>query len=284
VTAAASASNQPEVFYGRVDGDATVAYGLATNDRNDLYFQGLAVPPLFTVSLVLDSHRQSARTTLPLMRGATRRVHGEHDLRMLGSVRPNMALQWETSLYGIRNTRGGVIDTHRTLVSDSQGRPLVEHLWSNFSVGVTIEEEVGPEKPPHTFPESARHRPAGTRAVPVDRDQTFRYAGVSGDHVGHALDDEIARSEGYPGKILQGLCALGVSSGAVVDIAAGGDPRRIRRLACRFSRPAFPQRDLVVDVYEAGDAKDSGRAFAFEVSQGGITVIKHGRAEVGPPL
>jgi acyl dehydratase len=280
----ASAANQPEVFYGRIDEDAAVAYGLATNDPNDLYFQGLAVPPLFTVSLVLDSHRRSARTTLPLVPGATRRVHGEHDLRMLGSVRPNMVLQWETSVYAIRNTRGGVLDTHRTLVSDSQGRALVEHLWSNFSLGVTIDQEVGPEKPPHTFPEAARDQPAGTRSVPVDRDQTFRYAGVSGDHVGHALDDEIARSEGYPGKILQGLCALGLASGAVVDVTAAGDPRRIRRLACRFSRPAFPQRDLVVDVYHAGDAKDGGRSFAFEVRQDGITVIKHGRAEVGPRL
>jgi hypothetical protein len=66
-----------------------------------------------------------------------------------------------------------------------------------------------------------------------------------------------------------------------VDRAAGGDPRRIRRLACRFSRPTFPGRELEIRLYEIGEA-DGGRrrAFAFEAHQDERTVIRHGRVEV----
>jgi acyl dehydratase len=116
----------------------------------------------------------------------------------------------------------------------------------------------------------------------VDRDQTFRYAGVSSDHIGHAIDDAVAHSEGYPSKILQGLCTFAMCSGALVDIAAGSDPRRLRRLAGRFSAPTFPGRELAFAVYDVGRTREGYVALAFEASQDGVTVVKHGRAEVTP--
>jgi acyl dehydratase len=269
-------------FRGRVDDDAAVAFARATNDHNDLYLNGSAVPPLFTVSLITASQGEAIRASGPAVavRGASTSVHAEHDVRFLGPVLPGMALQWETDRLGVRQTSGGVLVTHRTVVADADGVPLVEHLWSSLHLGGTTEDESGAEKPDHAFPEEARARPVGSRDVPVDRDQAFRYAGVSGDHIGHAIDDEIARSEGYPGKILQGLCTFALCSGAVVDVAAAGDPRRLRRLAVRFSAPAFPRRDLVVDVYDAGETTDGAKAVAFEARQDGSTVIRHGRAEV----
>jgi acyl dehydratase len=215
-----------------------------------------------------------------LVHDFTTGVHGEHDVRLLRPVRPNMAVQWQSTLYGLRQTKAGVMLVQSVLVSDDGGTVLVEHLWSNFYPGARIDAEQGELKPAHTFPEDARSRPAGTRAVPVDRDQTFRYAGISGDHVPHAMDDEAARKEGFPGKILQGLCTLGICSGAVVDVAAERDPRRLRRLAARFAAPALPDHDLVVEVYDNGETADGARSFAFEASQDGMVVIRHGRAEV----
>jgi acyl dehydratase len=274
---------RPEVYFGRVDQDAVVAFARATNDAKDLYFQEVAVPPLFTVSLILEAHRKASRALLPMVQGEVPSVHGEHDVRLLRPVVANMELQWEASMHGMRNSPAGMMDTIRIVVADRQGTPLVEHFWSNFTVGATVAEELGADKADHSFPEAARHHLIETRTVPIDRDQTFRYAGVSGDHAPHAMDDERARAEGYPGKIMQGLCVFGICSGAVTDVVAGGDPRRIRRLACRFARPVFPRGHLSVDLYDAGEALDGGRSFAFEARQEEITVIKHGRAEIGPP-
>jgi hypothetical protein len=82
------------------------------------------------------------------------------------------------------------------------GEVLVEHLWSNFHIGGTVARDVGPALPDHTFPEAARERPVATRTIPIDRDQTFRYAGVSGGPRG------------------DGGCGAGAP--------AGGDPRAIQ--------------------------------------------------------
>jgi acyl dehydratase len=232
------------------------------------------------VSLLLTAHLEAGLSARPRVQGATKVVHGEHDTHILGPVRPGMDLQWQSSLHCVHNTRGGVIETRRTVVYDREGSPLVEHLWSNFSVKGHVEEEIGPDKPDHTFPVPARDRPAGSKFLPVDRDQGFRYAGVSGDRVGHAIDDEIARSEGYPGKILQGLCTFGLCSSALVELAAGGDPRRVRRLACRFSKPTFPARDLEVRLFDIGLIEGDSRAYAFEAHQENRTVVTHGRVEV----
>jgi acyl dehydratase len=272
--------NQSDVHLGRVDADAVVAYAMATNDPNPFYLRGDAVPPLFTVSLLLAAHQEAGLSERPRVQGATRVVHGEHDTHILGLLRPGMPLQWQSRINGIHTTRGGVIETQRMIVYDRNGAPLVEHLWSNFSVNGRIEKEVGPTKPDHTFPEAARDRLAGTGTAHVDRDQAFRYAGVSGDRVGHAIDDEVARSEGYPGKILQGLCTFGLCGGVLVHLAASGDPRRIRRLACRFSKPTFPGREIEVRLYNIGPVEGGRRAFAFEALQDDRTVVKHGRVEV----
>jgi hypothetical protein len=67
-----------------------------------------------------------------------------------------------------------------------------------------------------------------------------------------------------------------------VKLACDGDPGRLRRIAGRFSAPTFPGHALDVDVYDAGVGDDGTRSFAFEAVQSGVTVVKHGRAEVRP--
>jgi acyl dehydratase len=169
----------------------------------------------------------------------------------------------------------------RVEITTSDGAPLVEHLWSSFYVQGKVAAPFGPDLPDHHLTEEARARPLGRKTLFVDRDQAFRYAGVSGDRVGHAIDDEIAQQQGFPGKILQGMCTLSLCSGALVDMTAAGEPARLRRLACRFARPTRPNKELHVDIYDAGRSRDGGQAYAFEATQNGATVIKHGAVEVG---
>lgn len=272
------------LYHGRVDVDAAAAFALATNDANPRYLNGDAVPPMFTAALVLPSLWASEQHSGDgdRVEGDRGSVHGEQDTFFRGDVRPGTALRWRASTYSARQTKGGALVTKRILVTDDEGAPLVEHFWSNFHIGGSIAAERGPDRPDHTFPEEARARRHGSRTIVVVRDQAYRYAGVSGDRAGHALDDEIARSEGYPSKILQGMCTFSLCSAAMVDLGAGGDVSRLRRLAGRFSAPAFPSKDLVVTAYDAGTTTDGLVALAFEAVQDGVTVIKHGRAELRP--
>ncbi len=274
-----------DYFEGRADEDAVLAFALATNDGNDLYLRGEGVPPLYTAALILPAswEAQQRSTERDLIRGSRGGVHGQQDVVWWAPLQPGMGLRWRATTYGARQTKGGVLVTQRILVTDTAGAPLVEHFWSNFYIGGTLDADFGTGAADHTFPEEARSRLAGVRSIPVDRDQAFRYAGVSQDHAPHAMDDEAARREGYPGKILQGMCTFGLCSGVVLNFGADGDPSQLRRFAGRFSAPAFPGRDLEVHMYDAGLTPDGGRILAFEAMQDGVPVIKHGLAEFCPP-
>jgi acyl dehydratase len=191
-----------------------------------------------------------------------------------------MTLQIEADLLGAQQTKGGVLATQRFIFIDEQGTPLVEHLWSNFHIGGTIAEAVGTPTPDHTFPEGARQHPVGSRTVTVERDQQYRFAGVSNDHAPHAMTLAAARREGYPAKILQGMCTFALTNAALVDLVADGNPHRFRRMAGRFSAPVLAGRDFVVDAYDAGTLPNGLRSLAFEAIQDGVVVIKHGRVEL----
>ena len=124
-------------------------------------------------------------------------------------------------------------------MSNTEGTLLVEHYWSSLFIGGTTKSLGGPVLADHRYPEDARRRIIGHETLDVPLDQAFRYAGVSNDHALHALDDEAARHEGLPSKILQGMCVLALSASAVLRVAGVGNPNSLRRLAARFAAPPF---------------------------------------------
>jgi acyl dehydratase len=267
---------------GRIDRDAAMAFALATNEPNEAYVSGQSVPPLFTVSLILAAYSDAQRVCADP--GAIREVRGGlaagHDVRLVSPVRSGMDVQWRATTYSARQTSAGVVVTQRVAVEDLEGNLLVEHYWSSLRIGGIIDANMGPDPGEHLFPEDARERLIGSHTVDITGDQGFRYAGVSNDHNPHSMDDEAARSQGLPGKILQGMCTFSMCGGAVVKVGAGGDPSTLRRLAGRFSSPVFPYHPVVVNVYDAGPTAEGGRVLAFEATQRDSTVIKHGLAEL----
>jgi acyl dehydratase len=270
------------VHLSRIDADAVIAYALATNDPNGAYLGGGAVPPLFTASLLRETilDGDGAEAVRDAIRGTWGGVHGQHDVHLFRPLRPEMGIRWTTSLYAARQTTAGVLVTTRIAVCDREGEPLAAHFWSSLFLGGIIDADVGPDLPDHTFPADGRQHPLGRHVFEVAPDQGFRFAGASGDRVAHSIDDEAARQEGFPGKILQGLCTLSMCSGAVVLLGAGGEPDRVRRFAGRFSAPVFPRQELVVEVFDAGATDDGGRVLVFEAAADGVPVVRHGRAEL----
>ncbi|HEX5588097.1 MAG TPA: MaoC/PaaZ C-terminal domain-containing protein [Acidimicrobiia bacterium] len=266
---------------GRIDHDAAIAYAHATDDPNPVYDAGGAVPPLYTVSLVLQAylHAQSDSVEPGAIEGVRGGVHAEHDLWVHRPLAPGADVTWEVTPSGAQQTKAGVLVAQRIVVSDDRG-PALEHYWTTLFMGGTIPEPLGTPLVDHTFPEAAREHVVGAHTFTVARDQAFRYAGASNDHAPMHVDDEAARRAGFPSKFMQGMCSLAMCSGAVVKIAADGDPDRLRRLACRFSAPTYPGNELEVTVYDAGPSGEGTHSVAFEATSAGVTVIKHGRADI----
>ena len=272
---------------GVVDPDGTIAYARAVDDPNPAHVEGLVAPPLYTVALIFPAWTEANQGMLDQGAILDRRagVHAEHDVVFHAPLLPGMKIQWTSTGYNVKPTPAGPINTVYTLITDEQGAPLVEHWWSSLHVGGRFAAHLdpagyGPDVADHSFPEDARSEPFGTYEFAVAADQSFRYAGASGDRSPMHVNDEAAQRAGFSSKFLQGLCTFAMTSGAVVKLGADGDIARLRRLATRFSSPVFPHHDLTVELYDASTTDAGDRVLAFEASSAGQTVLKHGRAEI----
>jgi acyl dehydratase len=264
------------------DPDEIIAFALAINDDNPRYLDGSAVPPTYPVVPVFDVFRSTVQLPPEAREGARGGGHGEHDLYIRRPITPGMVLHTTAELYAVETSKAGMNVFTKLTSLDDDGQPVIEQYWSSIMVGAVTGGNQGPAMPGHAFPEEARSKLVGTVSLSTTRDQTFRYAGASGDRSIIHISDQAARAMGQPGKFNQGACTLGVASRALVALTADGDPGRIRRVAVRFSRYAFPGQDIEVSVYDAGPTADGLQAYAFEAASGGQMVLRHGLVEVAP--
>lgn len=280
--------NRPQQFSpweeGRVDGDAARAYALATNDPAAAYLDGGVVPLMYGTTLAMPAMATTLFQGLgpDAIVGTERAAHAQHAVHFHRLYAPNTAIRWRCAVVAARDTPAGVVVTVRVEFADTHHNPIAEHSWDNIFVkGRLVRPDVAQLAPvDHGFPEFTGGNLVWTQVIPVSFDQGFRYAGVSGDRVAHAIDDEAARREGLPGKIVQGLCTYAMCTGAVVRNTADDDPGRLRRITARLSAPLRPGTDLTVNCFDAGRTDDGYRCVAFEAEAGGVTVLKHGRAAI----
>jgi acyl dehydratase len=114
--------------------------------------------------------------------------------------------------------------------------------------------------------------------VTPDKYLPHRYAGASGDFNPIHIDREFATAVGLPSNILHGLYGMAQVARAMQQ-AAGGDPRRLKRLSVQFRGMGFPEQEIVV----TGSVKSvaDGRALIdTEAAQGENRIIRNAEAEI----
>jgi acyl dehydratase len=264
----------------KVEGARTTAYAAATNDANPRHAGGELAPPIFAVVPVWEAMTLAvARVTPPeVLMGV---LHGEQDMRFRRPLVPGDVLRSRAAPVGVQVRASGTTLVVKTETRDESGELVNEQYTTMFFRGVTEGDSGGEEQPEHKLTAEVKAPgPLAEVTYAVDADQTFRYAEASGDRNPIHLDDNVARAVGLPGIIVHGLCTMAFASRAVIELVAGGDPRRLRRLAVRFSRPVLPGQAITTRIYGAGET-DGLRGYGFEVvNPEGQAVVKDGRAEV----
>jgi len=114
-----------------------------------------------------------------------------------------------------------------------------------------------------------------TYTVEFTREQIRAYAEASGDNNPIHLDDDFARKVGLPGVIAHGMLQMGVMANLAVA-AAGGDPRRIKRLGCRFAAMVLPGDKATF----SGEADANGRMEITAAKQDGERILTKAFAEI----
>ncbi|HEY6531251.1 MAG TPA: MaoC/PaaZ C-terminal domain-containing protein [Acidimicrobiales bacterium] len=259
-----------------IDPARIAAYAAATSDRSPAVLTGEAVPATFPVLFAFDGVNDALKD-LPreVWDRAQGGVHGEHDIVLHRPLMPGEALETWATLRAVRQTKAGLrVITHFEQI-DADGMLAAEQWWTTMLLGVTEVNDSGDAPADHTFPEEARQRPLGSATLPVEDDIAQRYGEVSGDWSAHHFDLEAARASGFDFVFAHGLCTMALCTHQTVRLAAGGDPRRVRRVAVRFASPTRVASELQVDVYSVDPT-----SVAFEATCADATVIRHGRLEL----
>ena len=114
--------------------------------------------------------------------------------------------------------------------------------------------------------------------VTPDRYLPHRYAGASGDFNPIHIDAEFARNVGLPGNILHGLYGMAQVARANAA-AAGGDPRKLRRLSVQFRGMGFPEKEIVV-TGTVKELRDGVAVIDTVAEQEGNQIIRNAEAEI----
>jgi acyl dehydratase len=117
--------------------------------------------------------------------------------------------------------------------------------------------------------------------VTPDKFVPHRYAGASGDFNPIHIDKEFAQMVGLPSNILHGLYGMAQVARAAQSVA-GGDPRRVRRLAVQFRGMGFPEQEIVVSG-TVSSVSDGVALIAVEAAQGDNRIIRNAEAEITLP-
>jgi acyl dehydratase len=114
--------------------------------------------------------------------------------------------------------------------------------------------------------------------VTPDKYLPHRYAGASGDFNPIHIDKEFATAVGLPSNILHGLYGMAQVARAMQQ-AAGGDPRKLKRLSVQFRGMGMPEQEIVV----SGTVKEAGEGnvvIETEAAQGDNRIIRNAEAEI----
>ena len=246
-----------------VDSESVRKYALATNEKNPLYLNEESDPvpsPLYPVVFLPDILSQLKDDSEEMDFNILRVVHAEHQM------------SWKEPL-----SVGDKINTTEKIVNMEE-RGVNEILDLQIECrreDVTVVEmhyrllSRGKKKAGDKRPSTAPREPEKGKALVkhqsvVTADQGLRYADASGDHNPIHKSDEIARSVGLPSAILHGLCTMALASQAIVEGLLDGDPKRLKSMSVRFSRPVLLDQTLTTDVYERGVSEDGLHVVSFE--------------------
>ncbi len=100
-----------------------------------------------------------------------------------------------------------------------------------------------------TFPDQAPDKEVEVHTSP---DQPLLYR-LSGDINPLHVDKEFARMSGFEQPIMHGLCTLGFACRALINTLIPGEPEKLRRLKCRFSRSVYPGDPIKTRIWKTED-------------------------------
>lgn len=238
------------------------------------YEKDLKVLPSFSIASILnvDFFPALAKSTNINLAGI---LHGEQELIFHNPIPTEGTLTTTGTITNIydKGDKGALVvaefDTFH-----SNGKKLftsIITIFSRLDGGFN-----GPEAPSKqvVFPE--REPDHVVEGVPTE-DQPLIYR-LTGDVFQLHVDPEFAKMAGFEKPIMHGLCTHGYACRALVQSLVPGEPEKVRKMNCRFSKTLYPGEPLKTLIWEMGGGKAVWKTVHGET---GAEIITNGEFEYG---
>lgn len=250
--------------------------GAGFDELDYVYEKDLKVIPSFSIAAVFDFLSHVGAKSEVNLAGI---LHGEQALVFHNPIPPEGKLVTEGKIkhyYDLGPKKGALI-VAEGITKDGQGKKLFTNTITLFG---RLDGGFGGEAPPKkefTFPDRAPDFEVLEQPSP---NQPLLYR-LSGDTFMLHVDPEFARQVGFERPIMHGLCTHGYACRACIKSLIPGQPEKVRKFSCRFSKPLYPGDPIKVMIWRQGE----GQALWQVVNANtGEVVIDHGIFEYGDPV
>ncbi|WP_319405068.1 SDR family NAD(P)-dependent oxidoreductase [uncultured Desulfosarcina sp.] len=247
--------------------------GAGFSELDYCYEKDLKVIPSFSIAMIFDFLSQAAIASNVNLAGI---LHGEQELIFHNPIPPEGTLITTGRIvdYFDKGKEKGALIVAESETVHSSGKKLFTNVITVFG---RLDGGFGGKdrkKSPVDFPD--RDPDFIVEAAPSP-DQPLLYR-LSGDIFHLHVDPEFARMAGFDMPIMHGLCTHGFACRALMASLVPGQPERVRRLACRFSKTLYPGVPIRTLIWKTADGKAVWRTVNAENGQ---VVIDNGEFEYG---
>lgn len=255
-----------------IDLTAAQSFAKATKDENPAYFaEDPLVPPFFLAKLVYPL-LASAMLNPRLHMNLVKMVHGDMHMTWHKAIRPGDQLDLSLEIKSISDTSAGEL-LHMEVNAISG-----DEIAASAIAGLLVRGKGKKRKKRERESTEEQDSKEAFRISMMTHDgQQLEYARVSGDHNFIHTNYLLARLAGLPRTIMHGMCVMAMSSSALVNHLASGDPTKMKEIQGRFASPVIPGQTLSVQ----GSMTDDKSETSFQVlTPSGKPAIKNGQVKI----
>ena len=249
-----------------------LAVGAGSAEMEYCYEKGLKVLPTFSLATTFDFFWRLAKEANIDFAGI---LHGEQELLFHNPIplEGEMVTEGNVVNYYDKGLKKGALVIGECETCSASGLPLFSSVYSLFArfdggfggdTSAPVKSVAIPDAEPGFVVEA---RPS------LDQHLLYR---LTGDYFEVHVDLEFAKNSGFEKPIMHGACTMGYGCRALVGKLMPGEPEKMKRLACRFSRFLYPGVPIRTLIWPLAEGKALWRVVDAE---SGVALIDNGVCE-----
>ncbi|MFO8112944.1 MAG: SDR family NAD(P)-dependent oxidoreductase [Desulfosalsimonadaceae bacterium] len=247
--------------------------GAGFDELEYVYEKDLKVIPSFGIAAIFEFLSHIAQKAEVNYAGI---LHGEQELIYHSPIPTEGTMVTEgkiSDIFDMGKDKGAIV-VGESVTCDEKGRRLFTSVIRLFC---RLDGGFGGKPAPAAKVEIPERDPDFEDEAQPSQDQPLLYR-LSGDVFQLHVDPEFAKMSGFEMPIMHGLCTHGYACRSLVKNLVPGEPERVHRLSCRFSRPLYPGDPIKTQIWKVEDGKAVWRTINAKT---GDVVITNGVFEYG---